>query len=321
MKFGKVLFVAAAAVIALASCKKEDPFGAPKVELTDSAIEVPAAGADEKVSFVATRDWKVTGIPEWIEVSPSEGTPSLSKQEVTITVQPTLDARTATIKIEIEGISASVDIKQAGVEPKISISPNGSVDVSAEGDRVTVVVFASRDWTLSGLPEWITANVDKGLGGMFIDESTSLTIAANEGDARTATITFTCVDQKAELTISQEAAPKGIDVAGTEWRMDYGFIDPDMEGYFTGIRFTDETNFILAEGDPEDGFWEDYPTAEGTYEVNEDGTIVLSFVDEDGEEGQLNAFFIDGLLYLDMYYDAYYEEYGNACGFVQYLGE
>ncbi len=321
MKFGKVLFVAAAAVIALASCKKEDPFGAPKVELTDSAIEVPAAGATEKVSFVATRDWKVTNIPEWIKVTPSEGTPSLSNQEIVVDVQPTLDARTATIKIEIEGIAASVEIRQAGVEPKISISPNSPVEISAEGDHVTVVVFASRDWTLSGLPEWITANVDKGSGGMFIEEGTILTIAANEGDARTATVTFTCVDQKAELTISQEAAPKGIDVAGTEWRMDYAFIDPDMEGYFTGIKFYYENNFILAEGDPEDGFWEDYPTAEGTYEVNEDGTITLSFVDEDGEEGQLNAFFIDGLLYLDMYYDAYYEEYGNACGFVQYLGE
>jgi len=321
MKFGKVLFVAAAALIALASCKKEDPFGAPKVELTDSAIEVPAAGADEKVSFVATRDWKVTNIPEWIQVSPSEGTPSLSKQEVTITVQPTLDAHTATIKIEIEGLSASVDIKQAGIEPKISISPAGPVEFSAEGGIKVINVLASREWTLSGLPEWITANRDKGVGATLIEDIINLTIAANEGDARTATITFTCVDQKAELTISQEAAPKSIELAGTEWRMDYGFIDPDMEGYFTGIRFTDETNCILAEGDPEDGFWDDYPLAEGTYVVNEDGTISITFIDDEGEEMPVEAFFIDGLLYLDMYYDAYYEEYGDACGFVQYLGE
>ncbi|MCQ2146235.1 MAG: hypothetical protein MJZ16_01825, partial [Bacteroidales bacterium] len=110
-------------------------------------------------------------------------------------------------------------------------------------------------------------------------------------------------------------------LAGTEWRMDYGFIDPDMVGYFLGIRFTDDTHAILAEGDPEDGFWDDYPVGTGTYTINEDGTVTIDLFDDEGEEQVFEGFFQGDLFFLVDYYDAYYEDYGDGCAFVQYLGE
>ncbi|MCQ2141972.1 MAG: BACON domain-containing protein [Bacteroidales bacterium] len=317
MKIRSFLFAAAAAVMALAGCTKGNEFGDPKVDLSTTTINVPAEGCSETVSFVATRDWQVTNIPDWIQVLPTSGNPSLEEQKITINVEPTLDARSATINIVAEEITATITVNQSRVEPSIKISGAESpVAVSAEASEVKVYVEASRDWEISGLPDWISADPANGKGANV--QEVTLSVAANDGEARSATITFACMDQEVELTLDQEAAPKKIVLAGTEWRMDYGFIDPDMKGYFVGLRFTDESHVIFAEGDPEDGFWANYPMGTGTYTLKEDGTFSLDLFDDEGGEEIFDGFIQGDLLFLNMYYEAYYSQYGDACAFVLY---
>lgn len=322
MKIKSFLIAAVAATLALVGCTKDGKFGDPKVEISNSTIEVPAEGATETISFVATRDWQVTNVPAWIQIPVGGGVASRETQQMTIIVEPTLDARTATLNITAGEITATFTVNQSRVEPSIAVSGAESpIEVTAEGGDINIIVEASRDWYIDGLPSWISAYPNNGVGTG--KEDVMLRVAENEGEARSATLSFTCLDKTVEITVNQAAAPvsEKIELAGTEWRMDYGFVDPDMTGYFLGIRFVDETNVILAEGDPEDGFWDDDPIGTGTYTLNEDGTFSLDLFDEEGGEEVYEGFIQDGLLYLTMYYEEYFEEYGEGCAFVQYIPE
>lgn len=89
MKFTKFLATAAIAAIAFfSSCEEIEQLGAASVSLDDVEINLTAeSGASATVSFIATRDWKVNGIPDWLTLDPSQGSGSNSKQTVKITAK------------------------------------------------------------------------------------------------------------------------------------------------------------------------------------------------------------------------------------------
>jgi hypothetical protein len=78
-------FFAAAAV--LVGCQpKEEDFGVAKIEVSTTSLTFGPSSGSQTLQVTASRDWTVTGLPEWIAVDPAGGAPSKSAQTVTVTV-------------------------------------------------------------------------------------------------------------------------------------------------------------------------------------------------------------------------------------------
>ena len=78
-------FFAAAAV--LVGCQpQEEDFGVAKIEVSTGQLTFGPASGSQTLQVTASRDWTVTGLPEWIAVDPAGGAPSKSAQTVTVTV-------------------------------------------------------------------------------------------------------------------------------------------------------------------------------------------------------------------------------------------
>ena len=78
-------FFAATAV--LVGCQpKEEDFGVAKIEVSTGQLTFGPASGSQTLQVTASRDWTVTGLPEWIAVDPAGGAPSKSAQTVTVTV-------------------------------------------------------------------------------------------------------------------------------------------------------------------------------------------------------------------------------------------
>jgi len=78
-------FFAAAAL--LAGCQpQEEDFGVARIEVSSDALTFGPTSSSQTVSVTASREWTVTGLPDWIAVDPAGGEPSKSAQTATVTV-------------------------------------------------------------------------------------------------------------------------------------------------------------------------------------------------------------------------------------------
>ena len=117
--FNRLIAILAMSVIAV-SCdqsKQDKNVTTPKpakVEISPSTPEqISANGGSIKINLTANRDWRVSGIPEWLTVSPDSGTGSLYKQEVVITAEENKGGvREAVLKFSAENASKEVKISQ-----------------------------------------------------------------------------------------------------------------------------------------------------------------------------------------------------------------
>ena len=117
MKWITTAFVAVAAVSMAFSCDEPAPEPVkknPELKVTPAEPDaVSAAGGELTLSLMANMDWTVSGMPEWLAVSPISGAASNYKQDVKVTAQKNASgAREATLTFTIDGAAADVKIKQ-----------------------------------------------------------------------------------------------------------------------------------------------------------------------------------------------------------------
>ena len=117
MKFSKLLAAAAVAALTfLTSCEKEEQLGAASVTVDPVEVTLTQeAGASGTVSIIATRNWTVTGVPDWLVVEPSSGEGSNHKKAIKLTAKsnPGID-RTATVNFTIGFSDAPLKVIQKG---------------------------------------------------------------------------------------------------------------------------------------------------------------------------------------------------------------
>ena len=78
-------FFAAAAV--LVGCQpQEEDFGVAKIEVSTTSLTFGPSSGSQTLQVTASREWTVTGLPDWIAVDPAGAGPSKSPQTVTVTV-------------------------------------------------------------------------------------------------------------------------------------------------------------------------------------------------------------------------------------------
>ena len=115
MKLKHLFFAAAAAVLAFAACEQEEPIGVPDLQVTPSSVSFQAGASSQTVTLTATRDWTVSGAPEWLAFDPSSGKASDGSQTVTITAMANSGYnRSADVTFTIGLMKAYVHVDQTG---------------------------------------------------------------------------------------------------------------------------------------------------------------------------------------------------------------
>lgn len=120
MKLRNLFMAVVAGAAMLVGCNKEVDLGPAKLALDQTTLAFEAAGGSQTVSVTASRDWAVSGVPDWVALSATSGKAAIEAQPVKITVAQNAEFnRSATIIFTIGFARTSLTINQAGPEGEI----------------------------------------------------------------------------------------------------------------------------------------------------------------------------------------------------------
>ena len=194
-----------AAAVAFSSCKPQEQKVAPKVEVSQNEITSESAGETYDITVTSNVAWnaQIANKDTWVTVKPASGQAGETAVKVTVKKNNSDAQRETSITFTGETATATVAVKQFGKD--VVTIDKSAYEVTPAGGSDAVKVTANTEWTatVSEGADWVTVAPATGAAG---ETTATVTVAANETSAaRTAKVTFTAGDAKAEYTISQEA--------------------------------------------------------------------------------------------------------------------
>ena len=141
MKLRKLfLAVLAGATMLMACDKKEVDLGPAKLTVNPTDVSFEAEVSSQDISLVATRDWAVTALPDWVALSKEAGSANPDAQKLSISVTENKGYnRSATIVFSIGFARQAITINQVG--------PDGEVD-NGDGTK-------EKPFTVAGAIEYV----------------------------------------------------------------------------------------------------------------------------------------------------------------------
>lgn len=182
MKKLNVLFVLACVMLIAASCGKKV-----NVAFTTAEVNVAAEGGEVISSLTSNGDWTVDSNPEWITVSPTYGSGD-TPLALTVSANEEQAVRSGEVKVSSKDNSAVLTVTQAFMEKYLRVNPDG-ITTDRFGGSFEIEVESNVAWTLSELPNWVTASVTEGTNnGHIVMEIAPINGEVSED--RSATLTF-----------------------------------------------------------------------------------------------------------------------------------
>jgi len=171
----------------------QDAFNNKSVTLNFDELDA----AEQKVSVICSGNWKISGKTSWITVNPDSGSGNKSLS-VSVTDNLDLTSRSRSLNIEFTAAGGFVLTKKITVSQKPFRFNDKTVQLNFEelpsGEK-TFDIVCSKEWTISGKPDWITlssgSNTDVTEGS---DSQTIIVTAENYYETTT--------DRSAELTVT-----------------------------------------------------------------------------------------------------------------------
>ena len=151
------------------------------------------------------KPWEITDLPAWVTASPASGN---AGTEITVTLTVEINEqleRNGNFTIEAGLGSERVDIRQLAEIQNLTVTPT-FIEVKADGkiadgSEPTVNISTNKNWSITGLPAWITANPASGEAGMNMP--VTFTIAKNDLAERTGNFTVNAGYLKQGVSILQ----------------------------------------------------------------------------------------------------------------------
>ena len=199
MKSMKTLLAIASILVAMVSCAKKV-----EVSLSTNSIEFLPEGGSIEVAVTSNGDWTVTSNVEWLSISPANGSKNAT---IVVTASPNNgeEIRQGQITVATKDNSALLAVTQDFNEtPFLRIEPN-QINCDYLGGTFDVNVMSNIDWTLSPLPNGISASATSGSGNASI--SVTIGPIENDSDGRNVTLVFSGGTILAPLEISQSGQP------------------------------------------------------------------------------------------------------------------
>ena len=184
MKLRKLfLAVLAGATMLMACDKKEVDLGPAKLTVNPTDVSFEAEVSSQDISLVATRDWAVTSLPDWVALSKESGAANPDGQKLSISVTENKGHnRSATIIFSIGFARQALTISQVGPEGVVD-NGDGSLD---------------NPFTVAGAIEYV-----KGLGAdvespkkVFVKGIVSTVETTYEASGTYGNATFNIVDEE-----------------------------------------------------------------------------------------------------------------------------
>ena len=250
----KYIVITALSLLALFACKKQEAIKPVFVVTPESGtLTIPADGEQQPIGVMANVAWTATASEDWIILDRTSGTDSrpvqVSASENIAEAGKIAPARTGTVTISGNGQDVVISVTQEAEAAQFTVTPSTTEQFDAEGGSLSISVLyniASYSYSIPTDATWIKDMSTKG----SLSEIISLQILSNEGDARSATITFTpSQGSPCTVTVSQAgiSSPEPGPVAEP---VQCKFMGADMSAGF-GVPFTisDISWTVLWEGD------------------------------------------------------------------------
>ena len=117
MKLRNLFMAVIAGAAMLVGCNKEVDLGPAKLDVSKDVVSFEAAEASQEITFTATRDWVLSGMPNWIAVNAESGVGSSTPQKLVIDVIENKEFnRQASLVITIGYARKVITVNQAGPE-------------------------------------------------------------------------------------------------------------------------------------------------------------------------------------------------------------
>ncbi|MGM9752570.1 MAG: BACON domain-containing protein [Candidatus Cryptobacteroides sp.] len=206
----KYYSLAAAALVLLVSCNKQEP--APvesSITLDPASLTIPAEGGSKSIIVTSSEDWSIRDYKEcdWCEVSATSGK---TGDEVRFSVATaTYEAREISFVFVSGKAEATLKISQDVTDRSIKLSP-ASAHFSCEAGSSDFTVECSDNWTVENYDSsaWYSLSTQSGANG----DKVTVTVQEAQYEDRSATIVFACGKAKAEFTITQESKEQSISI-------------------------------------------------------------------------------------------------------------
>lgn len=264
MQIKQLFIIAAAALIGLASCSKDESGSGLSLSVDPANLDVQKEGGDFSLAVTANCEWQAKSTVAWATIDKTSGN---GNGTIKVTVSKNYNeepaeqtqAREGEITFTFGNEAKPVKVYQYGEATVfgVEIAAGSSLVQGEDGGAILFTVTASdKNYTVTlseGADKWITRATPKSA----YEFAEVFTVAKNSGAERTATITFTMpgVLGPKEFTIQQEAGapsdPTKITTAGQFLAM---LARPQSETCdtvytimndidFTGVTITPENNF------------------------------------------------------------------------------
>ncbi|MFV0537658.1 MAG: BACON domain-containing protein [Dysgonomonas sp.] len=184
----------------LISCDNDDKAKF-SIELDKNSVAIDTKGGQEFVRILASGEWAITDVPEWISVSFSSGDYD-AEISIVATENVELERRKATLVFACGDVIKTLEVEQSGVgdmDPFIEFSKS-SLSMSTSGEEQKIKLTTNRPWKIKDVPAWLTVYPMSG------DKSAEITISVVENKepiGRGASLTFSGETKSEILNVSQ----------------------------------------------------------------------------------------------------------------------
>lgn len=177
----------------------------PALELSPESIILPSeSGSMQEVTVNSSVDWTVTCPADWLTPSPAEGSGVGSFFAIATSQNTSLDPRTTTVTVSGEGLSRTLDVRQEGDAPYLSISPTEVSLLEGSGASQTVVISTNTSWSFSTTASWFEIEPASGTGVTHVNVTS---LEDNPSiDPRSASVDLSGAGLSTSLTITQNGA-------------------------------------------------------------------------------------------------------------------
>ena len=159
-------------------------------------------GASGKFNIQANREWSITDVPDWLELSDTRGT---GDAEITVTATQRNyedEPRSASLKVVSGAMQKNLHVKQANTYVTITSGSTLSLKYSS-GNTGKFFISTNGSWKITEIPSWLKVSSAEGSGDREITVTTKSSNLTE--DERSATMKITVGLREAEVTVKQAA--------------------------------------------------------------------------------------------------------------------
>ena len=222
------------------------------LDVLSSLVDFSATGdSEQKIKVLSNTKWVVESSPEWLTVTPSQGSGTL---DVSLKAQEnkSMNSRSGTLRISVDGVSLYKDITV--VQRGYDVAMNDiSLEYSWEKSSQEVRIDVPGSWKAVTSDSWIKLSQYDGNGnGTILVEVSS----NDEEDGRSGTITVTSEARTFEISVVQKGQYLKINSTAGEVGFTGGSVNFSITtsvGAATSIEYTGEAKDWLTVGKNDNG--------------------------------------------------------------------